>query len=245
MRSAYLDDSRAGRRAVFGRRGRGFLLALAVEALLILLLFFLAPRVVPGGSKEEGGLKTFNFAPSSQSKQSKQSPTRERRAETKPVKTPPPSAPPVPIVPMGQIPGLITLSREEYAASDIGKIKSAKSDLADSGSDPGDSDVAGLGPNGEPLYNAEWYREPRDAETGPYIPKGLRAGVALIACKTAANFRVEDCIVLGDSPPGSGLARGIREAAWQFRVRPPRKGGKSLIGAWVRIRFELVARGQG
>ncbi|KAJ8134547.1 hypothetical protein OY671_012240, partial [Metschnikowia pulcherrima] len=138
----------------------------------------------------------------------------------------------------------IQLSSEEFAASDIGKIPAHQGEGDDSGS--GKDSVAaygpGQGPGGAALYNAEWYREPRDAELKPYLQDYAKSGSgwASIACKTAPDYRVENCRSLDESPPGGGSARASRSAAWQFRVRPPRIGGKPMIGAWVRIRFDLT-----
>lgn len=246
MRSAYRNQSESDRPAPLSRRATGIILAIAIEALIIILLIFSGQRIFVA-APQQTGLKTFTVGLKPETTPSVQTEQKKKRTVTKPKTRPPPATkPPVPPTPLGPIPGLITLSRKDYAKSDIGKIESKSTEVAEQGDsaqgDSHDSVAMGSAPNGEPLYNAEWYREPTDAELAFYIPKGLRAGAALIACKTAPRYRVEDCVVLGDAPPGTGLARGIREAAWQFRVRPPRKGGKDLIGAWVQIRFDLIQR---
>lgn len=244
-----LDDDGGWRddRALLQRRVAGFVLAIAIEVLLVLVLLTLGPPKF-GESRGDGRPKTFTITQTADKAETKERPAPKRAAKVTPKTPPPPPAPVPPPTPLGPIPGLLVLTKQEYAAADIGKIKSQRAEMAEAapeGSDANDTEVAGKGPNGEPLYYAEWYREPTEAEMAFYIPKNLRGGSALIACKTAPKFRVEDCQLLGETPPGTGLARGVREAAWQFRVRPPRKGGKLLIGAWVRIRFDVVVRGGG
>lgn len=146
---------------------------------------------------------------------------------------------------------VIPMSRAELAASDIARFPQRAPEAAAGSGDSGraegeaagDSEVVGTGPNGEPLYNAEWHRRPTHAELAGYRPADAPEGWGLVACRTIPDNRVEDCVELGQSPPGSGLARAVRLAAWQFRVRPPRKGGRPLLGAWVRIRIDYSIRG--
>ncbi len=101
-----------------------------------------------------------------------------------------------------------------------------------------DTERVGTAPNGEPLYAAAWYREPEDAMLRAYLSTAQGPGWGLIACRTAPDYRVEDCVALDEYPQGSQITRSVLAAAWEFRVRPPRRGGRLLVGAWVRIRID-------
>lgn len=101
-----------------------------------------------------------------------------------------------------------------------------------------DTAVVGTAPNGEPLYAAAWHREPRSDELRAYLSTARGPGWGLIACRTAPNYRVEDCVALDEYPAGSQINRAILAAAWEFQVRPPRRGGRLLVGSWVRIRID-------
>ena len=110
----------------------------------------------------------------------------------------------------------------------------------DTGGSPAfrDSERVGTAPNGEPLYAAAWYREPEAAMMKAYLSTATGPGWGLIACRTVPGYRVEDCVGLDEYPRGSQITRAALAAAWEFRVRPARLGGKSQVGSWVRIRIE-------
>ena len=153
--------------------------------------------------------------------------------------------PPKPVVLPSPNKGFIEMSREDMAAGDIAKLPTQPSAAQASAGGAGDSAKAsGQAPNGQPLYRAEWYREPRPGELAFYLPDNRPQGSwAVIACRTVEDYHVDNCQSLGESPIGSGLARALRQAAWQFRVRPPRVGNKPLVGAWVSIRFDFTKDG--
>lgn len=148
---------------------------------------------------------------------------------------------------------VIPLTREQMASADLARFPprhapEKSSDLAeasaDGGGDTDDATGPGAGPNGETLYNARWYRRPTNAELAFYLPPGRPPlGWGMIACQTVPGYRVENCQEIAQSPAGSGLAGAVRQAAWQFRVLPPRIGGKVMVGAWVRIRIDYTITG--
>ena len=224
------------------RRVSGLALALAIEILLILAFLTLDFR--PEGPPEFQGGRLTTFDVAAEQEAATKSVQKQAEAERQ---RPRPILPP--IKPRLQLPErplpMLIVSKEVYEASDISKLGSnapgASAELAGGGS-PGDSERVGTAPNGQPLYAAEWYREPTHTELGGYLPKNMpeSGGWGLIACKTAPRFRVTDCVELGQEPAGSHLAGAVRQAAWQFLVRPPRKGGKSLVGEWVRIRVDNI-----
>ena len=181
---------------------------------------------------------------------SENKPKQKQQAIKQPVTAPTASAPrivppqPQPVASPVPILNLIPLTRDQMAAADIGRMARRGPAAGPPAPTDGGAEAAGGGdgPGNERMYAAEWVREPTRAEMATYIPRGANTpgSWAMIACRTIDHFHVEDCRELGESPPGSGLARGLRQAAWQFLVRPPRASGKALVGTWVRIRFDFT-----
>jgi protein TonB len=214
------------------RRASGLALALGVNLGLLLVLLTLG--VLPDRDRMPSEATIVDLLPESHSRAERAAPAAAK--PDKPAPKPPPVALPVKpsIAPPPQPPkkaqSWIEMSSTDLAAADIRNLRP--------GPGEGDSEEVGRGPHGEILYAAEWAREPTDAELAGYLPRNAPDGWGLIACRTIPGNRVDDCIELGQSPPGSHLAGAVRQAAWQFRVRPPRKGGKPLVGEWVRIRID-------
>lgn len=222
------------RRDLLGRRATGIVLAIIVHILGFLLLLSLTPSTL---QKLKPELKSFPLLSFSEKPAPK--PAASARAQPRQaVKTPPsPQVPPTPLKPLN----MMIVSSDVFRASDISKIRPQHADSAPGAADAGsgEGEGPGEGPGGEKLYPADWYVEPTRAEMAYYIKDQRQAGWGMIACRTIPNYRVEDCQELGESPRGSGLARALRQAAWQFKIRPPRIGGKPQMGVWVRILFDF------
>lgn len=229
------------------RRASSFALALAINLGLLLILMTLGIIPAPEGQKALRGV-VVDLIPESRSASQTQSTKAEahrQHAETsRPIPKPPPIILPVkptisaPPAPSHHEQSWIEMSSEDMAASDISKLPKGGSGSA------GDSDVVGHGPNGETLYAVEWAREPTNAELSGYLPHNPPDGWGEIACKTIPGNRVDDCIEVGQSPRGSHLASAVRQAAWQFHIRPPRKNGRAMIGEWILIHIDYSFRGR-
>lgn len=102
-----------------------------------------------------------------------------------------------------------------------------------------DSERVGTAPDGSPLYAAQWYRRPGKEFDG--FLSEASPGYGLMACRTIADFYVTDCVALSETP-GSRLTRSMLAGSGVLRVRPPRLGGRSLVGSWVRIRIDYTIR---
>ena len=230
------------------------MLALIVEILIVLVLLSLSIAPPPSQLQEEA-LTVFGVTPEpsedpveeespAPSQDAAQSPE-PQDAETPPTETPSPviATQPSP-VPPAVVPMPSAQPAQPQGSPQIAKPKANPGRVygpPDKGT-PGDTQRVGSAPNGEPLYAAAWYREPYPDELAGYLSTARGPGWALIACRTVPDFRVEDCVQLGESPSGSGIGRAVMAAAWQFRVRPPRVGGVSKVGEWVRIRIDYSNR---
>ncbi|TZG26588.1 hypothetical protein [Sphingomonas montanisoli] len=229
------------------RRAVTLTIVAIIHALLLWAFLTLAPTA---DLRKSGLLKNFSLI---QIDSDKQEEKKAARAQKEQEKTPTvtvqrASAPTVPPpTPETRPLNMIVVSSEDFRAGDISNVPRPSGAAAGNAQVAENGDAANQGqraPNGERLYDAAWYREPTDAEMATYMPKRQLPDGAWgdVYCRTAPDWRVEDCHELGESPPGSGLARAVRLASWQFKVRPPRVGGKTQIGTWVRIRFDIVNR---
>jgi protein TonB len=240
-----------------GRRTLAIGLALLIEGLLLLLLLSLNAEDPPG--KRDKGITVVNVeaakAPEEAPEPARPEPADERpepqQPETEKLEPPQPAepplpqptpaqtmpaAPPIPPAPIQRPPSAELPRNPVPSAPAVRKVYGPP----DKGGSPAfrDSERVGTAPNGEPLYAAAWYREPRDDQLRDYLSTASGPGWGLIACRTAPDYRVEDCVGLDEYPNGSQITRAVLAAAWEFRVRPPRLGGRSLVGAWVRIRID-------
>jgi protein TonB len=228
------------------RRGLGLAIALLLEVIIILAILSLSMRA-GGPAAGKNSLSTFSLEaaaePSSSAEKSEtQTPVTEEQKSTPTPPIPKPLLPPVnPVQAPPSNPDLIKLSKSDFDAMDLSKLPASK------GSGQGAKGMMGpgLGPGGAQLYPVAWLREPYDSELTPYlatvkrIPPGASAE---IACRMIERNRVENCQIIGENPRGTGLAKALRLAAWQFLVKPPRIDNKPQLGVWVRIRFDFGVR---
>ncbi len=226
-KSSYLQPASLRSRIISG------LLAAALTGAIILMLLAVS-RLGPLQRENKPLVVTFNLKPPPPPERARKVVKVENASHSAAPKQPA-KVPPL---------NMVILNRKDYASSDIATLPSHPASGAngtDAGEDKGNSD----GPGGEAIYDVAWYREPTRAELSHYMPAGNPPiGWALLACRMIEHYHVEDCRELGESPAGSGLSRALRQASWQFLVRPPRVGGRSILGGWVRIRFEFTASGK-
>lgn len=195
------------------------------------------------GEDADSGAKAPEKAKQAEKSEEKQPKQAEVKVETPvpPVETPTPTPVEKPAF------SFLKVSRADMAAADIGAMKTpGNAAAAPGGGNSGSTYGPGDGPGGAVLYNADWFKEPTDAQLGGYLPANVPPnGWGMIACQTIDNYRVENCQILGESPRGSGFGRAVLNAAWQFQVLPPRVNGKPQIGEWVRIRITYGGRREG
>jgi len=265
------DDSPPSRYSPGRGRSAGFFLALLAEGLLVLLVLGFGSSIMnPESFGSAVDIVRFRAVPQDETpepaeekaapEEKQDEPQPEETAkpqEEEPVPDPPPPQPepPQPRKPPPPMPKTIPLAPPQPAPATVAPVRPSAPapPPAAKGQQYGPPDtvgrtasdsavVSGSGPNGETLYAAAWYREPYADELSGYLSTATGPGWGLIACRTASDFRVEDCIAVDEYPAGSNINRAILAAAWQFKVRPPRVGGQTRVGEWVRIRIDYGTR---
>lgn len=236
-----------------GRRTFAISLAILIPALLLLMLLTFGSEPQPDHRAERVSMVTLE---ASEISEEAPEPSRAEREQAKAQPVPPQPAPEEPLLlePAKPLPPKATEPKPAPTMPTPSERPPSPANPPNATRPPGgrvygppnmggsassrDTERVGTAPNGEPLYAAAWYREPRDDELRGYLSTASGPGWGLIACRTAPDYRVEDCVGLDEYPNGSQINRAVLAAAWAFQVRPPRIGGRPLVGAWVRIRID-------
>jgi len=227
-----------------GRRAIGMIVALAIEAVLLLMLLAMGIRDEPDPvpMAEVSTFDVSDAAPEAPSEAEPEEMPSALEPEPRPVpeREPQPSAEPEP----APQPPAAVIPRPVPAAPARPPAPAANAPVYGPPAPtnrPRDSTRVGTAPNGQPLYAATWYRRPRDDEMRGYLSTA-EPGYAVIACRTVPDYRVEDCVLETEWPGGSQMGRAVLGMAWQFRVRPPMLGGRYQVGEWVRIRITYTVQ---
>lgn len=239
MRSAPYPSSSNPRRELLGRRAGGILVVILVHLLAFIIGFILSPPL-QGPRKPQRELKLFEIPPPTTSGTTAKLAQRSHKVQPKQVterKTPKPLVPP-PVLPVRPL-NMMVVSSDVFAAADISRFPSQHAERPSN-----DAATTGNGNGSETgrLSYADWVHPPTPAELTPYLPAKLQEGWALITCRTIDHFQVDDCRELNEFPRNSGLAHGVSQAAWQFRIMPIRMNGTPMIGSRVKILY-IVGKG--
>jgi protein TonB len=237
-------------RTAAGRRALAIGCALLIEGLLLLLLLSLgtggrsgdkAPRFTVVSLSADDVAEEGPATPEPEQTKERPAPQRPAPERPQPLQPAEPQPAPAPIMPstQQQLPAAAPPASPARPAPS-GKLYGPPDTRRSSASR--DTERVGTAPNGEPLYAAAWYREPGEQMLRGYLSTARGPGWGLIACRTAPDYRVEDCVGLGEYPEGSQITRAVLAAAWEFKVRPPQLGGRPLVGSWVRIRIDYGER---
>ncbi len=261
MRSAYHSSSIETRSST-RRRSAAFVLTIIAHILIILLLLRLAPSL-PTSPNGQRTPTTFQMLPDRGAPSPEPSTSRAAKAQPAsrgsrprpavlPIASPLAKAAPAP--PPGKLNlGIELLGGDElFKAADVAKLpqhpedRLAKVEKQKPLTQKKSATVygPGTGPDGGPVYEmVDWYRPLTDAEMDGYLPHQPAGSWGIIACKTALDYRIENCRTVSESPVGSGIARAMRQAAWQFRVIPPKENGRPLIGVWMQVKLYYTTNG--
>lgn len=89
-----------------------------------------------------------------------------------------------------------------------------------------------------------WAELPSAAAVHAAYPSAAKrrqiSGRAKIKCRVNLKGRLEDCVVIGETPPGWGFGQGALTMSAKFRMRPRVKDGEPVGGASVTVPVSFI-----